>query len=74
MPKIEPIVKDALENAAKADRRTVAAYVEKLIVDDLEANGFLQKDWALAAAEPKPRRPPPTVNLGYASMKTRRPK
>ncbi|MEP9374243.1 hypothetical protein [Mesorhizobium sp. KR1-2] len=41
--RIEPTVKDALENAAKADRRTVASYVEKLIVDDLEAKGFLPK-------------------------------
>lgn len=41
--RIEPIVKEALERSAKADRRTVAAYVEKLIVDDLEAKGFLPK-------------------------------
>lgn len=41
--RIEPVVKEALENAAKADRRTVAAYVEKLLVDDLEAKGFLPK-------------------------------
>jgi hypothetical protein len=41
--RIEPIVKEALEAAAKADRRTVASYVEKLIVADLEANGFLPK-------------------------------
>ncbi|WP_287119453.1 hypothetical protein [Mesorhizobium sp.] len=27
----------------KADRRMVAAYVEKLTVDDLEAKGFLPK-------------------------------
>jgi hypothetical protein len=40
--RIEPIVKEALEKAAKADRRTVASYVEMLIVADLEAKGFLQ--------------------------------
>ncbi|WP_164841245.1 hypothetical protein [Sinorhizobium meliloti] len=39
--RIEEHVKKALEAAAKADRRTVAAYVEKLIVDDLETKGFL---------------------------------
>ena len=39
--RIEPIVKAALEAAAKADRRTVASYVEKLILDDLEAKGLL---------------------------------
>lgn len=38
-----PRVKTALEDAAKADRRSVASYVEKLIVADLEANGFLPK-------------------------------
>jgi hypothetical protein len=41
--RLEPAVKEALETAAKIDRRTVAAYVEKLIVDDLEAKGFLPK-------------------------------
>jgi hypothetical protein len=41
--RIEPIVKEALEAAAKADRRTVASYVEKLVVADLEAKGFLPK-------------------------------
>lgn len=41
--RVEPTVKDALENAAKADRRTVAAYVEMLIVADLEAKGFLPR-------------------------------
>ena len=38
-----PRVKAALEDAAKADRRSVASYVEKLIISDLEANGFLEK-------------------------------
>ena len=33
-----------MEKAAKADRLTVAAYVEKLIVDDLEAKSFLLKE------------------------------
>lgn len=41
--RIEPILKEALENAAKADRRTVASYVEMLIVADLEAKGFLPR-------------------------------
>lgn len=41
--RIEPIVKKALEEAAKADRRTVASYVEMLIVADLETKGFLPK-------------------------------
>jgi hypothetical protein len=40
---VEPAVKDALEKAAKADRRTVAAYIEMLIVADLESRGFLEK-------------------------------
>ena len=41
--RIEQAVKDALEAAAKADRRTVASFIEKLIIDDLEAKGFLPK-------------------------------
>ena len=41
--RIEPIVKEAIEAAAKADRRSVAAYIEKLIVDDLEVKGFLPR-------------------------------
>lgn len=36
-------VKAALEAAAKADRRSLSAYVEMLIVADLEAKGFLPK-------------------------------
>lgn len=34
-------VKSALAEASKADRRSVSAYVEMLIVADLEAKGFL---------------------------------
>jgi hypothetical protein len=44
--RVEPAVKTALESAAKADRRTVASYIEKLIVDDLGAKGYLPKDAA----------------------------
>lgn len=36
-------VKAALDKAAKADRRTISAYVELLIIADLEAKGFLPK-------------------------------
>lgn len=42
--RIEPEVKEALEKAAKADRRSVAAYVEKLIVDELISKGLLHAD------------------------------
>lgn len=41
--RVEPAVKEALEQAAKEDRRTVASYVEKLIVEDLERLGKLPK-------------------------------
>ncbi|WP_292414646.1 hypothetical protein [Mesorhizobium sp.] len=41
--RIEPAVKEALERAAKSDRRTVASYVEILLIADLEAKGFLPK-------------------------------
>lgn len=41
--RIDPVVKEALEAAAKAERRTVAAYVEKVLIEDLETKGFLPK-------------------------------
>ena len=37
-------VKGALERAARTDRRTISAYVEILIIADLETKGFLTKD------------------------------
>ncbi|ESZ31005.1 hypothetical protein X733_22475 [Mesorhizobium sp. L2C067A000] len=73
--RVEPSVKDALENAAKADRRTVAAYVEKLIVDDLEEKSFLPKEGPASDAKEaadKSVKPRPIVNLGHAGMKSRR--
>jgi hypothetical protein len=39
--RVEPVVKAALERAAKQDRRTVASYVEMLIIADLERKGLL---------------------------------
>jgi hypothetical protein len=39
--RIEPELKDAIEHAAKAERRSVASYIEKLIADDLEKKGLL---------------------------------
>lgn len=39
--RVMPEVKEALEKAAKQDRRSVASYVEALIVRDLEEKGFL---------------------------------
>lgn len=39
--RIEPELKDALEAAAKIERRSVASYLEKLIADDLERKGLL---------------------------------
>lgn len=39
--RVVPQVKEALEKAAKADRRSVASYIETLIVSDLEGKGFL---------------------------------
>lgn len=41
--RIPPEIKAALEDAARADRRSVSSYVEMLIVTDLEAKGFLPK-------------------------------
>ena len=41
--RVEPDFKEAIESAAKADRRSVASYIEKLIADDLEKRGLLPK-------------------------------
>jgi hypothetical protein len=37
--RIEPALKDAAMRAAEADRRSLTAYIEKLIEDDLQARG-----------------------------------
>lgn len=42
--RVEPEVKEALESAAKADHRTVASYIEKLLIEDLKAKGLLWKN------------------------------
>jgi hypothetical protein len=42
--RIEPEVKEALEEAARADRRSVAQYVELLIIKDLQRKGLLAKE------------------------------
>lgn len=39
--RIRPEIKDALETAAKADKRTVSGYVEKVLTEDLERKGLL---------------------------------
>ncbi len=41
--RVEPYVKEALEKAAVADRRSIASYVEWLIIRDLELD-VLRKD------------------------------
>ena len=40
--RIEPDVKTALEEAAKADRRTVASFVELLLIEHLTRTGYLR--------------------------------
>jgi len=42
--RISDEVRAALEKAARADRRSISAYVELLIVADLEAKGLLKAD------------------------------
>lgn len=39
--RLSRVVKSALDKAARSDRRTISAYVEILIIADLEAKGFL---------------------------------
>lgn len=42
--RVEPAIKEAVERAAAADRRTVASLTEKVLVDWLKANGHLPTD------------------------------
>lgn len=42
--RVEPEVKEALERAAKADRRSVSSMVEKILVEWLQANGHMPKE------------------------------
>jgi len=41
--RVKPAVKQAAESKAKEDRRTLAAYIELLIIRDLEESGHLPK-------------------------------
>lgn len=41
--RVEQAVKDALERAAKTDGRTIAQYVERLILADLRQKGELKE-------------------------------
>ncbi len=42
--RVEPAIKEAVERAAAADRRTVASLTEKVLVDWLKSNGHLPAD------------------------------
>ncbi|MBC7285842.1 YlcI/YnfO family protein [Hoeflea sp.] len=41
--RVDPELKEAIDAAAKEDRRSVASYIEKLIAVDLEKKGLLPK-------------------------------
>jgi hypothetical protein len=41
--RVEPEIKAAVEKAAAADRRTVASFIEKILVEYLEEHGHLKK-------------------------------
>jgi hypothetical protein len=41
--RVSEAIKLAAEKVAKDDTRTVTSYVEKLIVEDLKAKGYLKK-------------------------------
>ena len=42
--RVLPSLKDALERAAKKDRRSTAAMAELILTDWLTQNGFLEED------------------------------
>lgn len=41
--RVEPDLKEAAERAAKADHRTVASLIEKVLTEWLRQNGYMQK-------------------------------
>jgi hypothetical protein len=41
--RIDPKIKEAIEKAAKDDRRPVASFVEKVMADWLKEHGYLKK-------------------------------
>lgn len=59
--RVEPDIKAALEKAAMADRRTVASMAEKILVEYLEANGYL-------ATPASVRHPSSAVGVGRALL------
>ena len=42
--RFEPEIKATIERLAKADRRSVASWVEKFVIDRMRAEGLLPKD------------------------------
>ena len=42
--RVEPALKDALEEAAAADHRSVASYIERLIIAHLTDAGYLKRE------------------------------
>jgi hypothetical protein len=50
--RVEPALKDALEEAAAADHRSVASYIERLIIAHLTAEGYLNKEAKPAGKKP----------------------
>src|SRR6266566_2252870 len=53
--RIDPELKHAAGRAAASDRRSVTAYVEKLIEDDCRARGFLTETGSAARPAKRPR-------------------
>jgi hypothetical protein len=41
--RFEPEIKATIERLAKADRRSVASWVEKFVIDHMQAEGLLPK-------------------------------
>lgn len=42
--RIEPSIKEAAERIAAEDRRSLTAYVEKLMIDDIKKRGYLSQE------------------------------
>jgi hypothetical protein len=49
--RMDPVIKEAAETAAAADRRSLAALMERLLEDYLKKRGFLTKEGRLPKQE-----------------------
>lgn len=76
--RVQPETKAALDEAAKDDMRSISSMVEKILVEWLRANAYLNDAAAGEQAEPAPRKRSSaprqtTANMGHPAVRRRQP-